>query len=483
MTGTDAMRCKILENALKGLLPDTLVANEDVADLIDLLRVQKEEAIKKGLVSKDKKMPSITEREIPFTIPANWSWVRIGDIFYHNTGKALNSSNTEGNIYEYITTSNLYWDRFELSKLKTMPFTESEIEKYTVKKGDLLVCEGGDIGRAAIWNFDEEIKIQNHIHRLRPYVEICVRFYYYVFLYYKKIGRINGKGIGLQGLSTKALHGLIVPLPPKETQWKIAKKVDEIFEQLEIMDEFQRNYVADIKALKSKIFDAAIQGKLSKQLPEDGTAEDLYAKILSEKAKILERCKGREDKKIKAVENDVPFEIPDHWKWIRLGDIGLFKKGPFGSALTKAMFVQKGDDTVKVYEQQHAIKKDWELGTYYITREYFNEKMRGFEVMSGDIIVSCAGTIGETYIMPDGIEQGIINQALMRVTLAEGIEKKFFQYYFDANLKKSAQEESNGSAIKNIPSFDVLKNWYFPLTSIEEQRRIVSKIDEILACM
>ena len=90
MTGTDAMRCKILENALKGLLPDTLVANEDVADLIDLLRVQKEEAIKKGLVSKDKKMPSITEREIPFTIPANWSWVRIGDIFYHNTGKALN---------------------------------------------------------------------------------------------------------------------------------------------------------------------------------------------------------------------------------------------------------------------------------------------------------------------------------------------------------------------------------------------------------
>lgn len=483
MTGTDAMRCKILENALKGLLPDTLVVNEDVADLIDLLRVQKEEAIKKGLVSKDKKMPSITEREIPFTIPANWGWVRIGDIFYHNTGKALNSSNTEGNIYEYITTSNLYWDRFELSELKTMPFTESEIEKCTVKKGDLLVCEGGDIGRAAIWNFDEEIKIQNHIHRLRPYVEICVRFYYYVFLYYKKIGRINGKGIGLQGLSTKALHGLIVPLPPKETQWKIAKKVDEIFEQLEIMDEFQRNYVADIKALKSKIFDAAIQGKLSKQLPEDGTAEDLYAKILSEKAKILERCKGREDKKIKVVENDVPFEIPDHWKWIRLGDIGLFKKGPFGSALTKAMFVQKGDDTVKVYEQQHAIKKDWELGTYYITREYFNEKMSGFEVMSGDIIVSCAGTIGETYIMPDGIEQGIINQALMRVTLAEGIEKKFFQYYFDANLKKSAQEESNGSAIKNIPAFDVLKNWYFPLTSIEEQRRIVSKIDEILACM
>lgn len=217
MIDTEAMRCKILENALKGQISDTLIADEDVANLINLLRMQKEECIKKGLISKDKKALPITEKETPFQIPAAWSWVRIGDIFYHNTGKALNSSNTEGNTYEYITTSNVYWDRFELNELKTMLFTESEIEKCTVKKGDLLVCEGGDIGRAAIWDYDEEIKIQNHIHRLRPYVEICVRFYYYVFLYYKKIGRINGKGIGLQGLSTNALHELIVPLPPKGT--------------------------------------------------------------------------------------------------------------------------------------------------------------------------------------------------------------------------------------------------------------------------
>lgn len=129
--------------------------------------------------------------------------------------------------------------------------------------------------------------------------------------------------------------------------------------------------------------------------------------------------------KTKCVNNDEPFKIPNYWKWIRLGDIGLFIKGPFGSALTKSMFVQKGADTVKVYEQ-HAIKKDCELGTYYIAREYFNEKMSGFEVMSGDIIVSCAGTIDETYIMPDKIEQGIINQALRRGTLAEGIDKKIF---------------------------------------------------------
>lgn len=169
-----------------------------------------------------------------------------------------------------------------------------------------------------------------------------------------------------------------------------------------------------------------------------------------------------------------------HSSFPNTGDVGLFKKGPFGSALTKSMFVSKTDQTIKVYEQQHAIKKDSSLGTYYITREYFDEKMSGFEVLPGDIIVSCAGTIGEIYILPDGIEKGIINQALMRITLPSGINKRFFQYYFDANLKKSAQEESNGSAIKNIPPFDVLKNWYFPLIPYEEQLRIVESIDATL---
>ena len=132
----------------------------------------------------------------------------------------------------YITTSNLYWDHFELNSLKEMPFTESEIEKCTVTKGDLLVCEGGDIGRSAIWMFDEDIRIQNHIHRLRPYTSLSNRFYYYVMFMWKQIGFIGGQGIGLQGFSSKALHNLLVPLPPEEEQIKIAAFVDNLFETI-----------------------------------------------------------------------------------------------------------------------------------------------------------------------------------------------------------------------------------------------------------
>jgi type I restriction-modification system, S subunit (fragment) len=132
----------------------------------------------------------------------------------------------------YITTSNLYWDHFELNSLKEMPFTESEIKKCTVTKGDLLVCEGGDIGRSAIWMFNEDIRIQNHIHRLRPYILLSNRFYYYVMLVWKRMGFIGGQGIGLQGFSSTALHNLLVPLPPVEEQVKIANFVDNLFEAI-----------------------------------------------------------------------------------------------------------------------------------------------------------------------------------------------------------------------------------------------------------
>lgn len=267
--------------------------------------------------------------ELPFEIPDNWKWVWLGDIFQHNTGKALNSSNTEGTYLEYITTSNLYWDRFELEELKTMLFKDSEIEKCTVRKGDLLICEGGDIGRSAIWSEDYEMRIQNHIHRLRPYVEdICVRFYYYVMMYYKNNGLISGRGIGLQGLSSKRLHSILVPLPDVETQLLIAEKIDESFSVIDAIDELQQQYSSDLEILKSKIIDAGIQGKLTEQLPEDGTAEELLEQIAEEKKQLIKEKKIKATKALSEItEDEIPFEIPGNWKWVHLEDTGVLQTG------------------------------------------------------------------------------------------------------------------------------------------------------------
>ena len=165
--------------------------------------------------------------------PVGWIDVILGDIFYHNTGKALNSSNKEGVWRNYLTTSNVYWNQFDLSIIKQMPFKDNELEKCTVEKGDLLVCEGGDIGRSAIWNFDYNICIQNHIHRLRPKGDLNVLFYYYVLRFLKEYNLIGGKGIGLLGLSSNELHKIRMPLPPRKEQDRIVLKIEEMFSVLD----------------------------------------------------------------------------------------------------------------------------------------------------------------------------------------------------------------------------------------------------------
>ena len=238
---------KILDLAIRGQLVPQDPNDEPASVLLERIKAEKEELIKQGKIKRDNKESVIfrgednsyyekigTEvrcinSEIPFDLPETWCWCRLGTLFAHNTGKALNSSDSAGTPMTYITTSNLYWDRFELDSLKEMPFTDSEIDKCTVTKGDLLVCEGGDIGRSAIWMFDENIRIQNHIHRLRPYISLSCRFYYYVMYMWKRLGLIGGQGIGLQGFSSKALHNLIVPLPSIDEQERIVASVDKLF--------------------------------------------------------------------------------------------------------------------------------------------------------------------------------------------------------------------------------------------------------------
>ena len=241
----ELLKKSILQEAVQGKLVPQNENNEPASVLLERIRAEKQALVKAGKIRKDKNESVIFRRdnshyeklngiercideEIPFEIPEKWEWIRLGTLFQHNTGKALNSSNSAGTKLTYITTSNLYWDKFELAKLKEMPFTETEIEKCTVAKGDLLVCEGGDIGRAAIWNYDYPIRIQNHIHRLRPYIDINTKFYYYIFYLYKHIGLIGGKGIGIQGLSSNAIHQLLFPLPPLDEQYRIVEAIEKL---------------------------------------------------------------------------------------------------------------------------------------------------------------------------------------------------------------------------------------------------------------
>ena len=228
----EQLKKSILQWAIQGRLVPQDPTDEPASELLKRIKAEKAARIKFRKLKKEKPLPPITEDEIPFDIPESWQWVRCGDVFQHNTGKALNSTDRNGCLLEYITTSNLYWNRFALDKLRKMYFSDGEIEKCTARKGDLLVCEGGDFGRAAIWSFDRPICIQNHIHRLRAFAPVSTAFFYYLFLFYKTAGLIGGKGIGIQGLSSNALHALVFPLPPLAEQKRIVEKLESILDIL-----------------------------------------------------------------------------------------------------------------------------------------------------------------------------------------------------------------------------------------------------------
>jgi putative uncharacterized protein (fragment) len=231
--------------------------------------------------------------------------------------------------------------------------------------------------------------------------------------------------------------------------------------------------------LRRAVLQAAIEGKLNDRTSED--ARDLLAAIQTEKAAQQKTGKQKKNKPLAAIsEEEIPFAIPENWVWVRLGEIAEYKKGPFGSAITKSMFIPKGNGAIKVYEQKNAIKKDASLGVYYISKQYFEEKLSGFEVKAGDILVSCAGTIGESYILPDKIEKGIINQALMRIRIIEPINKYMFLLVFDYAIK-AANASAKGTAIKNIPPFEILKNLLIPLPPLTEQQQIVAKLTQLLS--
>ena len=230
------MKAAVLQAAMQGKLTEQLETDSSVDDLLEDIKKEREKLVAEGKIKKSRTTQNDNFVELDnvlFDIPSSWKWVKLGDLFQHNTGKALNGMNQEGELYKYITTSNVYWDRFELDNLKEMKFKNSEIEKCQVVKGDLLVCEGGDIGRSAIWNKDFPIMCQNHIHRLRPYVSLNIKFYHLVLYLYKMAGLIGGKGIAIQGLSSNALHNIVVPLPPIEEQRRIVNKLETILPLIE----------------------------------------------------------------------------------------------------------------------------------------------------------------------------------------------------------------------------------------------------------
>ena len=496
---TKALRQKILDLAIRGKLVPQDPNDEPAEVLLERIREQKQQMLKEGkLKKKDLKNDTIIFKgednlhyekfqdgskkcidfETDYEIPDNWLWCNLGLLFNHNTGKALNSSNSTGKALTYIATSNVYWNRFELNNLKSMPFADSELEKCTVKKGDLLVCEGGDIGRAAIWNFDDEIRIQNHLHRLRVYDNVETIFYYYVLYLYKLKGKINGKGIGLQGLSSSALHSIIVPVPPIAEQKKIVMSIEKMISIIDIIESDNDILTSCINNAKSKILDLAIRGKLVPQDPNDEPASVLLERIQAEKEELIKQGKIKRDKKesviFKGDDNSYyGIHLPDGWSWASLREISLsISDGSHnpppdnGSGIPLLSAANINDNSILMNEISR-----------WITNEEWKIENQRTNIEVGDVLLTIVGSIGRSAVVQNNNHFAL--QRSVAVIKPYLINPLYLMHIVQSpQIQKWLNDNSKGTAQKGI-YLNALSLMTIPIPPLAEQVRIVEQISSV----
>ncbi|EAL7908646.1 hypothetical protein DWS13_00700 [Campylobacter upsaliensis] len=455
--------------------------------------------LKKEL-TKCKEITPLNLSESPFTIPNSWAWVKLGDICEIISGEIID-----------LQEENL--------PLLDVKYLRSKGDKKLANSGNfanandrLILMDGENSGEIFITK--EKGFLGSTLKKLEFSSLSQVEFMDFMLLCYKDFFKGNKKGAAIPHLDRKLFTNLSIPLPPLREQQEIVKKLDLLVSLANDFAIIKENLKRIEKRIEKSLLKLALEGSLSKlyrrssptlcAFDEISTYNDEIKQKRKDLEKEFKKCekefKLEKDKDKKALcksqiqmlkkeltkckeivplnLSEAPFTIPNSWAWVKLGDICEMKKGPFGSAITKDMFIPNGNNAVKIYEQKNAIQKSETLGEYYISLEHF-EKLKQFEVFENDIIVSCAGTIGEIFRIPKNAPKGIINQALMKIKLVNEEWIPYFMIFFDFLIKQKSQENSKGSAIKNIPPLDILKNFSIPLPPLQEQEYITQILDTL----
>ena len=486
-----ALREKILDLAMRGKLVKQDPNDEPASVLLEKIKAEKEQLIKEKKIKKSKLLPPISDEEKPFEIPDSWEWVRLGDIGAWAAGATPSRKHPEyyGGTIPWLKTGDLNDGIVNETSEK---ITELGVKNSSVKVNEpgnvLIAMYGATIGKLGIVG-NQELVTNQACCGCSLFDGVHNWYLFYYLLASRKRLIDLGSGGAQPNISKNKIEKFTFPLPPLEEQSRIAAKIAQLFALLRKVESSTQQYAKLQTLLKSKVLDLAMRGKLVKQDPNDEPASVLLEKIKAEKEQLIKEKKIKKSKPLPPIADDEkPFEIPDSWEWVRLGEIlalekGSIRRGPFGSSLKKAYFVPKSHNTYKVYEQGNAINHTIDYGSYYISAQKYDE-LKSFAIRPGDIIISGAGTIGKTYILPPESPEGVINQALIRMRLNNKlITNDFFLLLFKQKVSL-LNKKAKGTAIKNMFSIAHMKEdivWALP--PISEQNRIVKQLQEISKMM
>ena len=438
-----------------------------------------------------KNEPVCIADEVPFDIPESWEWVTLKQIAVTALGKTLDKSKNIGEYRPYLCSINVYWTGIDLSTVKQARFEDSELSKYQLNKGDLLICEGGDVGRSAVWDRDEEMYYQNALHRVRFYGNIEPRFFQLLMESYKgaKILDNYSKGMTIKHLVQNSLNSIYFPLPPLAEQRRIVEKIKQLTPYLKkygsvetILSNLNLAFPDD---LKKSILQYAVQGKLVPQDPADEPASVLLERIRTEKEQLVKEGKIKRDKhesvifrrdnsyyeKVDGIErcidDELPFEIPESWEWARIKSCMDVRDGTHDTP----KYVEHGIPLITSKNLSNGYL-DFSTAKFISIEDHLSIKQRS-KVDDGDILFAMIGSIGNPVLYRGSQEFSIKNMALFKKISDEIIMDYVYIFlrYAQTYMKKDAT-----GGVQAFVSLNYLRNYLIPVPPQNEQIRICNAI-------
>ena len=466
------LKNSILQLAIQGKLVEQREEEGTAKELIEQIEAEKEKLIKEKKIKKEKPLPEITEDEIPFDIPESLEWVRLGSIEEINLGFTYRPKYTSKGV-RFLSVKDISKGKIDFSNTQFVSEETYENASYGSKphKGDILFGRVGTIGKPQIIDSDDKFCIFVSLGFLRDHTDLLNKKYICSWmesqLFWKQVYTMV-KGATVKNLNTSWLSDFLIPLPPLAEQKRIVAKIEELMPYVEQYDkaytevgELNKKFPED---MQKSILQYAIQGKLVEQREEDGTAEELYQKIQAEKEKLIKEGKIKKSKPLPEItEDEIPFDIPESWKWVRLGDVIQLTSGQ-DMTPNKYNEISKGIP----YLTGASNIQDGEV---IINR--WTEEPKAL-ALKGDILLTCKGTVGKTVILEQE-EVHIARQIMSIRTIV--VDSEFIQIFLMSyvnNLKAMAKSMIPGIERKNVLEA------ILPLPPLSEQKLIVYKIEELL---
>ena len=472
------LKNSILQLAVQGKLVEQRAEEGTARELIEQIKMEKDQLIKDKKIKKSKPLPEITEDEIPFEIPESWEWVRWGELSF-SIQYGYNAPAIANGQYKMVRISDIQNNKVLWDTVPYCEITDDDVEIYQLAEDDILFARtGGTVGKSfLVKEVPCNAVYAGYLIRTRfdaqKLVPEYLKFFMESQLYWQQLR--NGTIATAQpNCNGQTLSKMIVPIPPLEEQKRIVAKIEEILPYIDQYDKaytkletFNKKFPED---MKKSILQMAMQGKLVEQRPEEGTADELYEQIVAEKAQLIKAGKIKKEKPLPEITGDeIPFEIPSSWKWVRLSQAGFTQTGNtpskthpeyFGSTIP---FVGPGD----IANGKISFSKGLSEAGRDVARVAYADSI---------LQVCIGGSIGKCAICNQEVT---FNQQINTIYPVISLSK-YLYYVLDSSYFKEFMRNNAGGTATPIINRSVWDSIVVPLPPLEEQKRIVAKIEELL---